>query len=55
LAALYGQVEIVLERMARVAAESYRDEARMSTERARNLIEKPLVFGGRLSPTQQVA
>jgi CRISPR-associated protein Csm3 len=51
----YGQVEIVLKEMMRVTAESYRDEAKMRADRGRNMLEKPVVFGGRLSPVQQVA
>jgi len=51
----YGQIKIELERLARIATESYRDEGRMKAERSHNMIEKPLVFGGRLFPTAQVA
>lgn len=51
----YGQVRIVLERMARVAAEAYRDEARMKEERGRNLLDRPIVFGGRIAQSEQAA
>lgn len=51
----YGQVQIVLERMARIDAESYRDEARLKEQRGKNLLEKAIVFGGRLAPAEQAA
>lgn len=51
----YGQVKIVLERMARVAAESYRDEAKLKEERGKNRLDKAIVFGGRIAPAEQAA
>jgi hypothetical protein len=38
-----------------VAAEAYRDEARMKEERGRNLLDKAIVFGGRIAQSEQAA
>ena len=51
----YGQVKIVLERIARIAVEAYRDEARLKEERGKNLLAQAIVFGGRLAPAEQAA
>jgi CRISPR-associated protein Csm3 len=51
----YGQVTIVLRQIARVAAESYRDPARMNEERARNMLSGEIVFGGRIAGGDKAA
>jgi len=51
----YGQVKIVLQRLARVAVESYRDLAKLGEERARNLLAKAETFGGRLVEVDKAA
>jgi CRISPR-associated protein Csm3 len=51
----YGQVKIVLSRMARIAAESYRDAARLNEERARNMLAGEIVFGGRIAAGEKAA
>jgi CRISPR-associated protein Csm3 len=51
----YGQVKIVLERIARIPTEAYRDAARLSEERGKNLLEKAIAFGGRIAPEEQAA
>ncbi len=51
----YGQVKIVLERLARVAVESYRNLAKLSEQRTRNLLDVAEVFGGRLVEIEKAA
>ena len=51
----YGQVKIVLQKLARIPVESYRDLAKLSEERARNLLSTAETFGGRLIEIEKAA
>jgi CRISPR/Cas system CSM-associated protein Csm3 (group 7 of RAMP superfamily) len=52
----YGQVKISLERLARVAVESYRDLPKLIEQRTHNLLSGAVeIFGGRLVEVERAA
>jgi CRISPR-associated protein Csm3 len=51
----YGQIKIALERLARVAVESYRDLTKLMEQRTHNLLDTVETFGGRLIEVERAA